>query len=197
MSVKQETKRRRISPENFDPIIINNEMETTATNEPIPSPAGTTLDKKELDKFSRQNAALGAETTAKLIKMKVVVYGLRAIGIETAKNLALQGVGALTLIDSEVIVPKDIGQNFFFHKSDVGKIRSEVTLPKLRDLNLTCVMNTLPSLAEIDLTAINALVITQILDLPVLLDLNERCRANKVRFRCFSLAFHLLFTINS
>lgn len=180
MSVKQESKRRRISPENSDSFMINTKMETTTTTEPVPSPAATTLDKTQLDKFSRQNAALGAETTAKLIKMKVVIYGLRAIGIETAKNLALQGVGALTLVDSELVAAKDMGQNFFFSKADVGRIRSEVAIPKLRDLNLTCAMNTLPSLSEIDLTTINALVITQVLELPVLLDLNERCRASKV-----------------
>ena len=55
------------------------------------------LDSKALNKFSRQNAALGAETTAKLIKMKVLIVGMRGIGIETAKNLALQGVGLITV----------------------------------------------------------------------------------------------------
>ena len=29
--------------------------------------------------------------------MKVLIYGLRAVGVETAKNLALQGVGAITV----------------------------------------------------------------------------------------------------
>ena len=40
---------------------------------------------------------LGAEKTAKLTKMKVLIYGLRGIGVETCKNLALQGVGAITV----------------------------------------------------------------------------------------------------
>lgn len=40
---------------------------------------------------------LGAETTAKLIKMHVLVYGLRGVGAETCKNLALQGVGGITV----------------------------------------------------------------------------------------------------
>ncbi len=81
--------------------------------EPITSQQS--LDEKSLNLFSRQNAALGmlknssiasqlhtkrfvgAETTAKLIKMKVLIYGLRGVGVETAKNLALQGVGAITV----------------------------------------------------------------------------------------------------
>jgi molybdopterin/thiamine biosynthesis adenylyltransferase len=39
----------------------------------------------------------GAETTAKLSKMKVFIYGFRSVGVETAKNLALQGVGGITV----------------------------------------------------------------------------------------------------
>jgi hypothetical protein len=39
----------------------------------------------------------GAETTARLTKMKVLIYGLRGAGVETCKNLALQGVGAITV----------------------------------------------------------------------------------------------------
>ena len=57
------------------------------------------LDAKALNKFSRQNAALGAATTAQLLRMRVAVWGLRGVGIEVAKNLTLQGAGGITLID--------------------------------------------------------------------------------------------------
>ena len=39
----------------------------------------------------------GAETTAKLTKMKVLICGMRGVGVETCKNLALQGAGAITV----------------------------------------------------------------------------------------------------
>ena len=71
------------------------------------------LDAKSLNRYSRQNAALGAETTAKLTKMKVLIYGVKGVGIETAKNLTLQGAGAITvksLLDSFVF-------NYTFHFS--------------------------------------------------------------------------------
>ena len=57
----------------------------------------TQLDAKSLNRFSRQNAALGAETTAKLTKMKVLIYGMKGTGIEIAKNLSLQGIGSITV----------------------------------------------------------------------------------------------------
>lgn len=72
----------------------SNKMSSPASNL---TAASADLDSKALNKFSRQNAALGAETTAKLIKMKVLIVGMRGVGMETAKNLSLQGVGAITV----------------------------------------------------------------------------------------------------
>ena len=80
-----------------------------------------------LYKFSRQNATFGAETTAKLIKMKVIIFGLRGVGAETAKNLALQGVGAITLVDNNPVSIQDLGLNFFFTENDVSQ--SSTNLP--------------------------------------------------------------------
>jgi ubiquitin-activating enzyme E1 len=144
--------------------------------------ANVTLDSKALNKFSRQIAALGADVTAKLLKMKIVIVGLRGVGIEACKNLSLQGIGGITLIDSNPVELKDVGVNFFFTEDDIGKNRASVTLPKLRELNPVCSLNIAHSLDEIDFKKIGALVITQILDLQTLISLNERCRENRVSF---------------
>ena len=55
--------------------------------------------------------SIGAETTAKLTKMKVLIYGLRGIGVETCKNLALQGVGAITVSGDDAVVDVDNGDD--------------------------------------------------------------------------------------
>ena len=94
------------------------------------------LDAKDLDRFSRQNAALGAETTAKLIKMKVVVVGVRGVGIETCKNLMLQGVGALTIIDQNPCAMADVGVNFFISEVHTHRYTTPA-LSLLRTLFLT------------------------------------------------------------
>jgi ubiquitin-activating enzyme E1 len=41
--------------------------------------------------YSRQIGTYGAETMGKLIKMKVLVQGLRGLGVEVSKNLILAG----------------------------------------------------------------------------------------------------------
>ena len=52
--------------------------------------------------YSRQIAVYGAETMGKLITMKVLVVGLRGIGVETAKNLILAGPASVVLHDDDI-----------------------------------------------------------------------------------------------
>jgi len=43
------------------------------------------------------------ETMTKLIKLKVLIVGLRGLGVETAKNLILAGPKTVTLFDPHPI----------------------------------------------------------------------------------------------
>jgi ubiquitin-activating enzyme E1 len=137
------------------------------------------LDLNTLNKFSRQNATFGAETTAKLIKMKVIVYGLRGIGAETSKNLALQGVGSITLIDSAPVDIKDLGVNFFYSESDVtsGVSRAETFSIKLKELNPLCDVKVCSHLSPEILAKHTALVICNpTIQKSELINFNEACR---------------------
>ena len=120
------------------------------------------LDLVALNKFSRQNATFGAETTAKLIKMKVIIFGLRGVGAETAKNLALQGVGSITLVDNSPISVQDLGLNFFFTEEDISQSMTRATAfaPKLRELNPMCDVKVDTQINEDVIKAHSALVVT-------------------------------------
>ena len=48
-------------------------------------------DKEYLDRISRQPGTFGAEMMGKLVEMKVLIVGMRGLGVETAKNLILAG----------------------------------------------------------------------------------------------------------
>lgn len=54
-----------------------------------------------MDLYSRQIGAYGIETMGKLVKMNVLIVGLKGVGIEAAKNLILAGPGGVTLHDDE------------------------------------------------------------------------------------------------
>jgi ubiquitin-activating enzyme E1 len=66
-----------------------------------------------MDKYSRQIAAYGLEPMLKLVKMRILIVGLRGIGIEVAKNSCLAGVSMMTLHDPEPVSIEDLGSNFF------------------------------------------------------------------------------------
>lgn len=141
------------------------------------------LDTKQQNKFSRQNAALGAETTVKLIKMRVIIYGLRGIGAETAKNLALQGIGGITLFDSAPIEIRDLGSNFFYTEADVGKCRSEILAPRLLELNPMCDVRIANELTSDLILASNALIVCNAaVRKDELIALDVLCRRARVSF---------------
>jgi ubiquitin-activating enzyme E1 len=142
------------------------------------------MDAKTLNRFSRQNAALGAETTAKLIKMAILVIGVRGIGIETIKNLALQGAGAITIIDANLAEAKDCGVNFFIHESDIGtgKSRADIVAPRVRELNPICKVSTSPVLNDDIIRQHSAVVITQIMPTSELIRIDQLCRSSGIAF---------------
>ncbi|OQR97624.1 ubiquitin activating enzyme, E1 family [Achlya hypogyna] len=88
-----------------------------------------------MDKYSRQIGAFGLETMAKLVKLKVLIVGMRGVGIECAKNLILAGPGAVTVHDDGLAEIADLGVNFFLTEDDVGKPRAATVAPRLAELN--------------------------------------------------------------
>ncbi|CAM9195899.1 unnamed protein product [Laminaria digitata] len=88
-----------------------------------------------MDKYSRQIGAFGLEAMSKLMNLKVLIVGLRGLGVETAKNLVLAGPGAVTLCDDEPVSLPDLGANFFLEEGDVGKPRASCVVGKLQELN--------------------------------------------------------------
>jgi molybdopterin/thiamine biosynthesis adenylyltransferase len=86
------------------------------------------------------------------------------------------------LVDTNVIEEKDIGVNFFLQKADVGKLRANVVVPRLRELNLVCQVSAADKIDESILIGHNALVVTQVLPLSQLIQLNNLCRVHKLSF---------------
>lgn len=50
----------------------------------------------------------------------VLLYTLRGLSAEIAKNIVLAGVGTVTLLDDKDVVEDDLGANFFLREEDVG-----------------------------------------------------------------------------
>lgn len=85
--------------------------------------------------YSRQLYVLGHEAMKRMGASNILVVGLKGLGVEIAKNIALAGVKSLTLFDPAPAVISDLSSQFFLHAEDVGKPRAEVTAPRVAELN--------------------------------------------------------------
>ncbi|CZR64942.1 probable ubiquitin-protein ligase (E1-like (ubiquitin-activating) enzym) [Phialocephala subalpina] len=85
--------------------------------------------------YSRQLYVLGHEAMKRMGASNVLVVGLKGLGVEIAKNIALAGVKSLTLYDPAPAAIADLSSQFFLHPEDVGKPRAAVTAPRVAELN--------------------------------------------------------------
>jgi len=96
-------------------------------------------EKQDIDteQYSRQLFTFGKETMGKLMKMRVLIQGLRGIGIETAKNLCLAGPKSVTIADTTPCTMPDLGTNFFIREEHIANkvSRATASLPRLQELN--------------------------------------------------------------
>jgi ubiquitin-activating enzyme E1 len=95
--------------------------------------------------YSRQLYVLGHEAMKRMGSSNVLVVGLRGLGVEIAKNIALAGVKSLTLFDPKPAALQDLSSQFFLHPEDVGKPRADVTAPRVSELNLYTPVGVHPS----------------------------------------------------
>ncbi|KAL9030480.1 MAG: hypothetical protein Q9196_001398 [Gyalolechia fulgens] len=95
--------------------------------------------------YSRQLYVLGHEAMKRMGSSHVLIAGLRGLGVEIAKNIALAGVKSLTLFDPEPAAISDLSSQFFLHPDDVGKPRAAVTAPRVAELNTYTPVSVHPS----------------------------------------------------
>lgn len=85
--------------------------------------------------YSRQLYVLGHEAMKRMGASNVLIVGLKGLGVEIAKNIALAGVKSLTVYDPAPAAIADLSSQFFLHPEDVGKPRAAVTAPRIAELN--------------------------------------------------------------
>ncbi|KAF2752999.1 ubiquitin-activating enzyme E1 [Pseudovirgaria hyperparasitica] len=85
--------------------------------------------------YSRQLYVLGHEAMKRMGLSNVLIVGLRGLGVEIAKNIALAGVKSLTLYDPRPATLADLSSQFFLRPEDVGNPRASVTVPRVAELN--------------------------------------------------------------
>jgi len=90
------------------------------------------------ERFKRTAMLLGSEALTKLASSRVAVFGIGGVGGYVTEALARSGVGALDLIDHDVVSESNINRQIVALGSTIGKYKTEVARDRIADINPDC-----------------------------------------------------------
>ena len=158
------------------------------------------------DLYSRTIFTFGMDTMKKLSTLKVVIIGMRGLGIETAKNIILSGPAEVDIFDPSPVKIQDLGSNFYLSEEDVGKKnRDEACVKKLSKLNPYIKVSVLKIEPKTDMTEYintycekiekyNVVVFTELHPMYFIDQIDRRCRDKNIKLIygiCLGLAGYI------
>jgi ubiquitin-activating enzyme E1 len=145
------------------------------------------------DLYSRQVGLYGLETMKKIMKLNILIYGMRGLGIEIAKNIILSGPNRVTIFDPNIAKINDLTANFYLTKDDIEnqKRRYEAVLNKIAlfypyvEVNIMKGKNILENInhsLENEKSKYDVVVISEFLSPDEIIKINDICRNNQIGF---------------
>ncbi len=92
------------------------------------------------DRFQRTEMLLGPEAMHRLKESRVAVFGVGGVGGYVVEALARSGIGALDLIDKDVVDETNINRQIIALGSTIGRPKVEVAAERVKDINPDCVV---------------------------------------------------------
>jgi len=94
------------------------------------------MDKRSVQpQFVRTAMLLGEEAMDRLACARVAVFGIGGVGGYVAEALARTGIGALDLIDHDIISESNLNRQIIALRSTLGRQKTEVMRERLLDIN--------------------------------------------------------------
>lgn len=104
----------------------------------------TVLSQEAMHRYSRQinyfSEFLGGEMEGitaqrKLLDSHVVIFGCGAVGGDIAVQLAMAGIGFITLFDQDYVEPSDISRHIYFRDENIGRAKVDCLKEELIKIN--------------------------------------------------------------
>ena len=92
------------------------------------------------ESFNRTKMLLGEEALEKLATKRVAVFGVGGVGGYVVEALARSGVGALDLIDKDVVDVTNINRQIIATLDTVGRPKVDVAEERVHSINPDCVV---------------------------------------------------------
>ena len=93
------------------------------------------------ERNSRTALVLGEAGMQKLKRARVAVFGLGGVGSYCAEALARAGVGALTLVDRDVVEESNINRQLVAGYSTLGREKTAVMAERVKDVAPDCLVD--------------------------------------------------------
>ena len=92
--------------------------------------------------YERTIRIIGEEGLNKLRASRVLLFGVGGVGSYVCEGLSRAGIGALTLVDKDVVDITNINRQIPALHSTVGRSKVDVMAERVRDIDPTCKMDT-------------------------------------------------------
>ena len=87
------------------------------------------------EQFSRTEMLLGSQAMQALAAAHVAVFGVGGVGGYVVEALARSGVGALTLVDADVVDRSNLNRQIIALLPDVGRPKVQVAAERVAAIN--------------------------------------------------------------
>ena len=88
--------------------------------------------------FTRTEMLLGEEAMEKLAAARVAVFGIGGVGGFVVEGLARSGIGALDLIDSDLVEESNLNRQIIATRDTIGKAKVEAAAERVHSINPNC-----------------------------------------------------------
>lgn len=88
--------------------------------------------------FARTELLIGSEAMKRLQEARVAVFGIGGVGGHVVEALARSGIGAIDLIDKDVVDRTNINRQMVALQSTIGRDKVEVMKERIQDINPSC-----------------------------------------------------------
>lgn len=87
-----------------------------------------------LSQFSRTELIFGKNSTEKLKKCRVAVFGIGGVGGTIVESLARSGVGTIDIIDNDIVSITNINRQLIALHSSIGRFKVDIMEERIKDI---------------------------------------------------------------
>ena len=95
------------------------------------------LSKNQVEKYSRQIILkdIGILGQKKILNSKVLIIGMGGLGCPVAEFLTRSGIGALGIVDHDLVGLSNIHRQTLYDEKDLGRLKVKAAKKKLANIN--------------------------------------------------------------